>query len=265
MLLVDSHCHLDFPVFDADRQTLLEQARQQGVTRVVVAAVKAAGWPRLWELVEQHSMLYGTLGLHPCFLAEHDARHLGELQQWLERLRGHPRLCALGEIGLDCAQADSPRDAQQALLLAQLQLAKAFNLPVLLHVRRAHADCIALLKQLRLPRAGIVHAFSGSYEEAREYLRMGFKLGLGGAATWSAASRLQRVLGRLPLHGVVLETDAPDMAPAMFAGQRNSPTHLPAICTALATHLHCSPEQLAWHSSRNCAELFAWPDLALAP
>ena len=84
MLLVDSHCHLDFPVFDADRQTLLEQARQQGVTRVVVAAVKAAGWPRLWELVEQHSMLYGTLGLHPCFLAEHDARHLGELQQWLE-------------------------------------------------------------------------------------------------------------------------------------------------------------------------------------
>jgi TatD DNase family protein len=141
---------------------------------------------------------------------------------------------------------------------AQLQLAVDFQLPALIHVRRSHAAVIATLKRFKLKRAGIIHAFAGSEEEAREYMKLGFKLGLGGAATWPQALRMHRVLARLPLASVVLETDSPDMAPAMFPGQRNSPAHLPAICTALAAIMSLAPEQLAAASSANARELFNW-------
>ena len=132
------------------------------------------------------------------------------------------------------------------------------NLPALIHVRRSHAAVIATLKRFRLKRAGIIHAFAGSKEEAREYIKLGFKLGLGGAATWPQALRMHRVLADLPLESVVLETDSPDMAPAMFPGQRNSPAHLPAICSALAGIMAISPEQLAAASTANACELFNW-------
>jgi TatD DNase family protein len=117
---------------------------------------------------------------------------------------------------------------------------------------------IATLKRFRLKRAGIIHAFAGSKEEAREYIKLGFKLGLGGAATWPQALRMHRVLAELPLDSVVLETDSPDMAPVMFPGQRNSPAHLPAICSALAQIMAISPEQLAAVSTANACELFNW-------
>jgi TatD DNase family protein len=141
---------------------------------------------------------------------------------------------------------------------AQLQLAADFNLPALIHVRRSHAAVIATLKRFRLPRAGIIHAFAGSKEESREYIKLGFKLGLGGAATWPQALRMHRVLAELPLESVVLETDSPDMAPAMYPGQRNSPAHLPAICAALAGIMAISPERLAAVSTANACELFNW-------
>ena len=117
---------------------------------------------------------------------------------------------------------------------------------------------IATLKRFRLKRAGIIHAFAGSQEEAREYIKLGFKLGLGGAATWPQALRMHRVLAGLPVESVVLETDSPDMAPAMFPGQRNSPAHLPAICAALAAIMAVSPKQLATASTVNACELFNW-------
>jgi len=125
-------------------------------------------------------------------------------------------------------------------------------------VRRSHAQVIATLKRYKPARAGIIHAFAGSYEEAREYIKLGFKLGLGGAATWPQALRLRKTVARLPLESVVLETDSPDMAPAMFAGQRNSPEHLPQIAQVLAGLMGVEPERLAEVSSRNACELFAW-------
>jgi TatD DNase family protein len=166
----------------------------------------------------------------------------------------------VGEIGLDQYVELPDKPAQQALFEAQLQLAREFELPALLHVRRAHAEVIATLKRLRLPRGGIVHAFSGSYEEAREYRRLGFYLGLGGAGTWPQAKRMQRMLERLSLEDVVLETDAPDMAPASHPGQRNSPEFLPAICAALARHMNVEPEALAEAGYRNSCRVFGWQD-----
>ncbi|WP_223458613.1 MULTISPECIES: TatD family hydrolase [unclassified Pseudomonas] len=258
MELIDTHTHLDFPDFDADRQALLAESRALGVRRMVVLGVYQANWQRVWELVQSDPDLHAAFGLHPVYLDDHRPQHLSELGDWLTRLAGHRQLCAVGEIGLDYFIETLDRDRQQALFEAQLQLAVDFNLPALIHVRRSHAAVIATLKRFRLKRAGIIHAFAGSQEEAREYIKLGFKLGLGGAPTWPQAQRMHRVLGALPLDSVVLETDSPDMAPAMFPGQRNSPAHLPAICTALAQWMAISPERLAAASTANSCEVFGW-------
>ncbi|MBP5117408.1 TatD family hydrolase [Pseudomonas protegens] len=263
MELIDSHTHLDFADFDADRGALLADSRALGVSRMVVLGVYQANWQRLWDLVQSDSQLYAAFGLHPVYLDDHRPEHLQQLGNWLTRLGGHPQVCAVGEIGLDYFLAHLDRERQQALFEAQLQLAADFQLPALLHVRRSHAAVIASLKRFKLKRGGIIHAFAGSREEAREYLKLGFKLGLGGAATWPQALRLRKVIAELPLHALVLETDSPDMAPAMFPGQRNSPQHLPAICAALAQIIGITPEQLASASTRNACELFGWPSAGL--
>ncbi|UCJ18294.1 TatD family hydrolase [Pseudomonas sp. MM211] len=260
MQLIDTHTHLDFPDFDNDRIEVLAQARTLGVERLVVLGVEHGNWQRLWDQVQVHEGLYAAFGLHPVYLNEHRAEDLQLLQDWLERLHGHKKLCAIGEFGLDYYLEELDRDRQQSLFEAQLALAERFELPALLHVRRAHAPVIAALKRFKLPRAGIIHAFAGSYEEAREYLKLGFKLGLGGAPTWPQAKRLRQVIAKLPLDVIVLETDSPDMAPAMHPNLRNSPAHLPDICRELAPLLGVAPEALAAASSRNAMQLFGWQD-----
>ncbi|SNS26236.1 TatD family hydrolase [Pseudomonas segetis] len=258
MRLIDTHTHLDFPDFDADRTDVLARSRELGVERLVILGVHQANWQRVWQLVEGDKNLYAALGLHPIYLAEHQPHHLQELREWLQRLEGHPQLCAVGEIGLDYFIETLDRQQQQTWFEAQLQLAAEFELPALIHVRRTHAKVIATLKRIRLKRGGIIHAFSGSYEEAREYIKLGFKLGLGGAPTWPQALRMHRVLPQLPLDAIVLETDSPDMPPAMYPQQRNSPEHLPDICHALALHFKLDAEQLASITSANAAALFGW-------
>jgi len=258
MQLIDSHTHLDFPDFDADRPQVLARSRALGVEKMVVLGVYQSNWQRLWDLVQTDSQLYAAFGLHPVYLDDHRPEHVIELGQWLSRLAQHPQVCAVGEIGLDYFLPELDRDGQQQLFEAQLQLAADFQLPALLHVRRSHAQVIATLKRIRLKRGGIIHAFAGSREEAREYIKLGFKLGLGGAATWPQALRLRKVMVDLPLEAIVLETDSPDMAPAMYPNQRNSPEHLPDICQALAEVVGVSPERLAEATTANACEVFGW-------
>ena len=258
MRLIDTHTHLDFPDFDTDRDAVLARSRALGVQRMVVLGVYQANWQRLWHLVEANEGLYAAFGLHPVYLNEHQPQHLDELRAWLSDRLGQRKLCAVGEFGLDYYLENLDRQRQQALFEAQLGLAAEFELPVLLHVRRAHAATIATLKRFRLKRGGIIHAFAGSQEEAREYIKLGFRLGLGGAATWPQANRLRQVVAGLPLDAIVLETDAPDMAPAMHPYQRNSPEYLADICTELAALRGISTEELAAASSRTADELFGW-------
>jgi TatD DNase family protein len=258
MRLIDTHTHLDFPDFDADRSQLLANAAARGVQRMVVLGVYQANFQRVWDLACTEGGVYAALGLHPVYLDQHRPEHLQQLREWLTRLQGDPRLCAVGEFGLDYYLEGLDKQRQQALFEAQLQLACDFALPALLHVRRSHAQVIATLKRYKPARGGVIHAFAGSYEEAREYIKLGFCLGLGGAATWPQALRLRKTVARLPLDSIVLETDSPDMAPAMFAGQRNSPEHLPEIAQALAELIGIAPEALAEASSRNACELFGW-------
>jgi len=258
MRLIDTHTHLDFPDFDADRPRLMANAAARGVERMVVLGVYRANFQRVWDLACSDARIHAALGLHPIYLEQHRPEHLVQLREWLERLRGDPRLCAVGEFGLDYYVETLDKQRQQALFEAQLQMACDFDLPALLHVRRSHAQVIATLKRYKPARAGIIHAFAGSYEEAREYIKLGFRLGLGGAGTWPQALRLRKTLPRLPLESIVLETDSPDMAPVMFAGERNSPEHLPEIAQALAEVIGIEVELLAEATSKNACELFGW-------
>ncbi|MBD9632037.1 MULTISPECIES: TatD family hydrolase [Pseudomonadaceae] len=258
MRLIDTHNHLDCPDFEQDRAAVLQRSRELGVERQVLLGVFRENWEDVWALVETEPDLYAALGLHPIYLARHRPEHLTALREWLQRLAGHPKLCAVGEIGLDYYLEDLDRDGQQAIFEEQLRIAMDFELPVLLHVRRAHAAMIATLKRYKPARQGIIHAFAGSREEAREYLKLGFRLGLGGAPTWPQANRLRKVVPEIPLESIVLETDSPDMAPSMYPGVRNSPEHLPDICVALAELKGVSPEELASASTRNALELFGW-------
>ncbi|WP_022961770.1 TatD family hydrolase [Halopseudomonas pelagia] len=263
MRYIDTHTHLDFPEFDSDRQQVLTRCAAAGVDRLVILGVFRENWDRLWRMVAADNRLFAAFGLHPIYLAQHQQQHLHDLAEYLERLAAHPQCCAVGEIGLDYFLPELNRERQQRLFCAQLSLAADANLPVLLHVRRAHADTIAILKRYRLPRAGIVHAFAGSLEEAQEYIRLGFKLGLGGAATWPQAKKLHRTVAALPLDSLVLETDSPDMAPSFHAYQRNSPEYLPQICLALAALRGESAEILASACLHNSCEIFDWSSTTL--
>ncbi|WP_256658028.1 TatD family hydrolase [Pseudomonas sp. D(2018)] len=260
-MLIDTHNHLDFPDFDADRSGVLARCRALGVRRQVLLGVFRDNWQRVWDLANSGDDFCTAFGLHPVYLAQHRDEHVAELRQWLARHAGHPKLCAVGEIGLDYFVPELDRDEQQRLFEAQLALAQEFELPPLLHVRRSHAAVIATLKRFRLKRAGIIHAFAGSAEEAKEYRKLGFRLGLGGAPTWPQANRLRKVVAQLPLEDIVLETDSPDMAPAMHPYGRNSPEFLPDICEALAEIRGVTPEELAAASTRNACEVFGWKDL----
>lgn len=258
MRLIDTHTHLDFDEFDADRQQVIQRSHERGVERLVVLGVYQENWKRVWHMAETEPGVYAALGLHPMFIDRYRPEHLVELYSHLEQLADDPKLCAIGEIGLDFYLGTLDRERQQAVFDAQLHMARTFDLPVLIHARRSHAAVAASLKRNPVPRGGIVHAFSGSAEEARNYIKLGFKLGLGGAATWPQALRMHKVLPGLPLGSIVLETDSPDMAPAMYPGQRNSPEHLPEICIALAGLLGVSPQALAEASSANACALFGW-------
>ena len=263
-IYIDTHTHLDFSDFDADRDALLADCVRLGVKRILLMGVTRDNWERIWQLVESNDHYFAAFGLHPAFLDQHPDTGPQQLRERIERHAGDPRCCAVGEFGLDYFIDNADREHQQTLFEAQLQIAADANLPALLHVRRAHAPVIATLKRFKLRRGGIVHAFSGSYEEAQEYIRLGFKLGLGGAATWPQAKRMHRVIPQLPADSLVLETDSPDMPPAFSSSRRNSPQNLPRICAELAALRGESAEQLARQCLHNSCELFNWSVAAVS-
>lgn len=269
MTWIDTHCHLDALEFAHDRDAVRTRARQVGVSCCVIPAVRAQDFDTVRALAHQHHDVY-ALGIHPLYTPEAPDDDLQQLDAALHAHRDDPRLVAVGEIGLDAfvTPLTSP-DAwarQQHFYRAQLRLARQHNLPVILHVRRS-AD--ALLKGLReLPvRGGIAHAFNGSLQQAQTFVAMGFKLGFGGALTFDRALQLQRLARELPADALVLETDAPDIAPHWLyktaderadgsPQSRNEPAELPRIAQVLADCRGITLSELASLTRANaCAAL----------
>ena len=250
-MLYDAHCHLDFPVFDADRDQVLQRATLASVTTIVLAATTAATWPRLLSLVESSSLpsllpnpqLYACLGLHPLFIDQHQPEDLIQLK---EELLTSPKVIALGEIGIDLHSPELQAQAakQWQFFDAQLKLAKELNLPVVIHVRQAMDLVIQRLRRFQLPQGGLLHAFSGSQQQAEQLVELGFKIGLGGGITYPRANKLRNVAKNLPLTAFLLETDSPDMPLNGLQGQRNEPARVALVAKTLAELRKTSPEVL---------------------
>jgi len=264
----DTHCHLDAAEFDLDRAAVVERARAAGVAHLVLPAVQVANFDSVRRLAHAHQGVY-ALGIHPLYVDHAADADLERLRDALRAHRDDPRLVAVGEIGLDHFVPGLDRLRQERFYLAQLALARAAGLPVILHVRRS-AD--ALLKGLRrvAVRGGIAHAFNGSEVQALHFVALGFKLGFGGAMTHERALQIRRLAASLPEHALVLETDAPDIPPQWLyrdAQQRrdapqarNEPAELPRIAETLATLRGWTLPQTALITSANARQ--ALPGLA---
>lgn len=255
MELVDSHCHLDAAEFDEDRDRVIASARDAGVLHQVIPAIDAQGWPGLRDLCRRHAGLHPAYGLHPMYLAAHAESHLRELSQWLER----ERPVAVGECGLDFFVEDLDRGAQERYFDAQLRLAREFDLPVIVHARRAVDAVIAAIRRIGGLR-GVVHSFSGSEEQARQLWKMDFLLGMGGPVTYERANRLRRLVASMPLEFLLLETDAPDQPDADIRGQRNEPARLREVLRVIAELRGEEEAQVAATTTANAQRLFGLPE-----
>ena len=250
-MLIDAHCHLDFPDFDDDREAVFERARAAGVGHFVVPGTTRKRWPDVLALGERDDVSV-CLGLHPYFMAQHRESDLNALD---EALAQHPELVAVGECGID-ARFSETLDAQWRLFDAQLRLAKERELPVVIHCVQANDRVAKRLRQLDLPAGGLIHAFAGSPEQAHRFIELGFVVGLGGAATHERAKRLHRAVAALPDDGYVLETDSPDMPLAGHRGERNEPARVGAVCRIVAELRGQSLERVAKNSTASARRLF---------
>lgn len=253
-MLIDSHSHFDAPEFDADRDAALARARAAGVTRQVVPAITAASWSKLREVCANDAGLFPAYGLHPMYLADHRPAHLDDLRGWVER----ERPVAIGECGLDFFVDGLDASEQQRYFDGQLQLARDFDLPLIVHARRAVDAVIASVKRIGHLR-GVVHSFSGSAEQARQLWQLGFLIGLGGPVTYERAHRLRTLASTMPLDFLLLETDAPDQPDAGIRGQRNEPSRLVVVGDVIAKLRGGSPEEIAAATTRNAERLFNLP------
>lgn len=253
-MLTDSHCHLDAAEFDADRAQVIARARQAGVMRQIVPAVDAASWPRLREACQMASGLFPAYGLHPMFLSRHQPADLQALADWIER----EQPVAVGECGLDFHVQTLDPDAQQHYFQGQLRLARDFDLPLIIHARRAVEAVIVAIRRVGGLR-GVIHSYAGSPEQARQLWDNGFLIGLGGPVTYERAQRLRRLAAQMPLDSLLLETDAPDQPDAHHRGQRNEPARLPRVCEVIAQLRGQPPEDIAKATSDNATRLFALP------
>lgn len=241
--MIDTHCHLDQAVFNHDRAAVLARSRQAGVSQWLVPGICLSGFPAIVAL--HSSTIHIALGLHPLF--SHPDNAIEQLASWLEQTNP----IAIGEIGLDYLAPAQTHPIQRRLFEEQLLLAQDARCPVLLHVRKAHAVVIAMLRQQAFSCGGIVHAFNGSLQQADQYIDLGFRLGFGGVVTHDRALRIRRLAALLPEDALVLETDAPDLPPAGHHGERNEPGYLPLVAQTLAQLRHVSIEHIMAVTSNN--------------
>ncbi len=249
--LFDTHCHFDFAPFTADPEFELQRAAEQGVQRLLVPSIGPQDWQAVAELAQRFpSTIYYALGFHPLYLDASSPTHLPTLEKAL--MQAEQACVAVGECGLD-GMIDVDVALQEQMLIAQLSIASQAKLPVILHSRRTHNRLLQLLKQQRFQQGGVLHAFSGSVQEAQQFVDLGFKIGVGGVITYPRANKTRQAIAALPVEHIVLETDAPDMPLNGFQGQANHPAQLAKVLETLAELKGVSAQYLApilWQNSQ---------------
>lgn len=255
MQFIDSHSHIDFPEFKGETKSILKKAADAGVSNIVVSATTAKRWHNIKALVSEHQGCFAAYGLHPMFMDEYRPKQLDDLKAMIKA----EKPIAVGEVGLDyfikLNDEEQNKKDQLRLFVAQLELASEFNLPVIIHARKS-LDLV--LKELRIfPQlSGSIHSFSGSEQQAKQLIDLGFYLGFGGPITYTRATRLRKLVTSLPLDSLLLETDSPDQPDSTHYGERNEPSYLPTIAAVIAQLRGVDIEIIADVTTTNAQKLF---------
>ncbi|PMH41180.1 deoxyribonuclease [Vibrio sp. 10N.286.49.B3] len=229
-MLFDTHCHFDFDVFAPDFEREYQSSQLAGVQKIVLPSVDSSNWQRVMDLSSRYVGIYYALGIHPRFIDSNYHQQISSLQRQL--VKRDPRCVAIGECGLDFSSEVS-QSVQEEILSTQILLAIDYKLPLILHCRKSHNRLIQIIKRHKFSCGGILHGFTGSFEQAMEWVKMGFFIGVGGSITYPRAAKTRKAIAQLPLSALVLETDAPDMPICGYQGLNNHPKYLPLVLKEL--------------------------------
>ncbi|RXZ79263.1 TatD family deoxyribonuclease [Paenibacillaceae bacterium] len=252
-MLIDTHAHLDSPNFDEDRDSVIERARAAGVTTIINIGFNRDTIPTTLALAEKYDFIYAAVGFHPVDSIQVQP---GDME-WLASLCSHEKVVAIGEIGLDYHWDTSPKDVQQHVFREQVQLAKSLKKPIVIHNRDAHEDVVKILKEEGAAEVGgVMHCFSGSWEIARQCLDMNFYISFGGPVTFKNARVPKEVLKRVPIERILIETDAPYLAPHPYRGKRNESSYVTLVAEAAAEMKGKTLEEISKITTENAKECF---------
>ena len=255
-MFIDTHCHLNFDSFDDDRDAMIERALAAGVEHMIVPATDLRNCPDVIKLAEQYDSVYCAVGVHPNSTADWRPSHIDEIRAF----SAHERVVAIGEIGLDYYWDKSPHEAQQTAFREQMELADELELPVIVHNRDSSNDVIELIAASPLvgkPNSGVLHSFSATATVAQQALDLGFYLGFTGPLTFKKADALRAIAATVPLNRILLETDAPFLAPHPKRGKRNEPALVPLIADRMAALHGMSVAEIGRITTANAQRLFA--------
>ena len=254
-LLIDTHCHLDFDWFDADRDAVVERAAAAGVARMIVPALDMANCTAVLQLTERYDTVYAAIGVHPNSAAGWQDGWIDDLR----RLAAHEKVVAIGEIGLDYYRDRAPKAIQQRALVLQLELAAELDLPVIIHNRESNEDVIRLLAASPLngrSQPGVLHSFAADWPMAQAALALGFYLGFTGPVTFKKADDLRRIVAQVPADRLLVETDSPFLTPHPHRGKRNEPAYVAYVAERIAQERGVDTAVLAQQTTANALRLF---------
>lgn len=251
-MIIDTHAHYDDGQFDADREELLGSMEEGGIGLIVNAGSTVASWDKIVELTEKYPFVYGAVGVHPDEVGELDEEKFLRMADLLDR----DKIVAVGEIGLDYYWDKEKHDLQKEWFVRQLGLAREKEMPVIIHSREAAADTFDIMKQHAAGMKAVIHCYSYSPEMAREYVKMGYYIGVGGVVTFKNAKKLKQVVQEIPLESIVLETDCPYLAPVPYRGKRNCSLYLPYVAEQIAELKGTTVEEVIQQTEKNSRELY---------
>ncbi len=253
-ILVDSHCHLDFPDYDEDRDQVIANAVKAGVTRMITIGIDRRTSEAAVRLAGEHVEVFAAVGIHPNQAAE----MIEDTLTALAELSRHPKVVAYGEIGIDTVKNYAPLEVQRQAFQRQVELAKTLDLPLIIHDREAHEEILAILEQAApFPARGVIHCFSGNQEMASRFMALGFYISIPGVVTFNKAAELQEVARRIPLDSLLVETDAPFLSPVPRRGKRNEPAHVLYTAAKVAELRGITLDEVARATTANVVELFS--------
>ncbi|MFF2854565.1 MULTISPECIES: TatD family hydrolase [unclassified Peribacillus] len=252
-MLFDTHVHVNAEQFNEDLEDVIDRAKEAGVNNMVVVGFDRPTIIRAMELIEAYDFMYAAVGWHPVDAIDMKEEDL----QWIEELSNHPKVVAIGEMGLDYHWDKSPKDVQMEVFRKQIRLAKKVGLPIIIHNREATADIVNILKEEEASRVGgIMHCFSGSAETALECINMNFYISLGGPVTFKNAKKPKEVAASVPLDRLLIETDCPYLAPHPYRGKRNEPSYVKLVAEQIAEIKQLTLEEVSQATTENAKKLF---------